>query len=165
MNEVVVGAVGLETRLARDDQDVLNQMGVSCIRAIPGRGIVVWGARTLSADAARRHLSVRRTANYLEESIAAGTEWATFEPNDEALRARLRRAISDFLFDAWRTGALVGPTPGDAFFVRCDTASEPGDGTDAGPVVCEVGVALVRPGEFWTFRLTQPAGDRGPVDG
>jgi uncharacterized protein len=157
-NEVVRGAVAVETQLTKPENDLLNPIGVNCIRAFPGRGIRVWGARTLSSDPAWRYLNVRRLFNYLEESILDGTQWVVFEPNDDALWARIRRTVSAFLVNEWRKGALFGLTPDEAFYVKCDRESNPAEGVDAGQVVCEVGVAPVKPAEFVIFRLAQFSG-------
>ncbi|MGB3593978.1 MAG: phage tail sheath subtilisin-like domain-containing protein [Ornithinimicrobium sp.] len=157
-NEVVHGAVSLETQITKNEHDLLNPVGINCLRAFPGRGIRIWGARTLSSDPAWRYTNVRRLFNYLEESILNGTNWAVFEPNDEALWARLRRTISAFLVNEWRKGALFGATPDEAFFVQCDAETNPSEGIDAGQVVCMVGVAPVKPAEFVIFRLAQFSG-------
>jgi Bacteriophage tail sheath protein len=157
-NEVVRGAIALETQLTKAEQELLNPIGVNCIRAFPGRGVRVWGARTLSSDAAWRYLNVRRLFNYLEESILNGTQWVVFEPNDDALWARIRRTIGAFLTMEWRRGALFGLTPDEAFYVRCDRETNPAESIDAGQVVCEVGVAPVKPAEFVIFRLAQFSG-------
>ena len=124
----------------------------------PGRGIRVWGARTLSSDPAWRYLNVRRLFNYLEESILNGTNWVVFEPNDDALWAKIRRTISAFLVNEWRKGALFGLTPDEAFYVKCDRETNPAEGIDAGQVVCQIGVAPVKPAEFVIFRLSQFSG-------
>lgn len=157
-NEVVRGAVSLEVQITRNEHDLLNPVGINCLRSFPGRGIRIWGARTLSSDPAWRYVNVRRLFNYLEESILAGTNWAVFEPNDAALWARLRRTISAFLVNEWRKGALFGATPDEAFYVKCDAETNPSEGIDAGQVVCEVGVAPVKPAEFVIFRLAQFSG-------
>ena len=96
---------------------------------------------------------MRRLFNYLEESILNGTQWVVFEPNDDALWARIRRTISAFLVNEWRKGALFGLTPDEAFYVKCDRETNPAEGIDAGQVVCEIGVAPVKPAEFVIFRL------------
>jgi len=96
-NEVVRGAVNLEINITRNEHDLLNPEGINVIRAFPGRGIRVWGARTLSSDPAWRYLNIRRLFNYLEKSILNGTNWVVFEPNDRALWAKIRRTISAFL--------------------------------------------------------------------
>jgi phage tail sheath protein FI len=157
-NEIVRGAVDLEINITRNEHDLLNPVGINCIRAFPGRGIRVWGARTLSSDPAWRYLNVRRLFNYLEESILDGTNWVVFEPNDEALWAKIRRTISAFLVNEWRAGALFGSTPDEAFYVKCDSETNPSEGIDAGQVICEIGVAPVKPAEFVIFRLAQFSG-------
>ncbi|MFF9346446.1 phage tail sheath family protein [Streptomyces sp. NPDC014734] len=163
-NEVVRGAVALQTQLTKGEHDLLNPMGLNCIRSFPGRGIRIWGARTLASDPAWRYLNVRRLFNYLEESILAGTQWVVFEPNDDALWARIRRTVSAFLVNEWRKGALFGLTPEEAFYVKCDRETNPPESIDAGQVVCEIGVAPVRPAEFVVFRLSQLSEGSGGVD-
>jgi hypothetical protein len=157
-NEVVRGAVELETQITKNEHGLLNPTGVNCIRAFPGGGIRVYGARTLSSDPAWQYLNVRRLFNFLEESILNGTQWVVFEPNDDALWARIRRTVSDFLVNQWRAGALFGLTPDEAFFVKCDRETNPAQGIDAGEVVCQIGVAPVKPAEFVVFRLSQFSG-------
>ena len=110
-NEVVMGANGLAFQITHDEQGALNQSGINCIRSFPGRGIRIWGARTLSSDPEWRYLNVRRLFNYVSESIIEGTQWAVFEPNDERLWIRLRIAVGSFLTRTWRDGALFGATP------------------------------------------------------
>jgi phage tail sheath protein FI len=163
-NEVIRGAIRPETRLTKGENDLLNPMGVNCIRAFAGRGIRVWGARTLSSEGEWRYLNVRRLFNYLEESIMQGTQWVVFEPNDDALWARIRRSISAFLVNEWRKGALFGLTPDEAFYVKCDSETNPAEGIDAGQVVCEIGVAPVKPAEFVIFRLAQFSGGASLVN-
>lgn len=163
-NEVVRGAVTLQTQVTKAEQELLNPIGVNCIRSFAGRGIRVWGARTLSSDSAWRYLNVRRLFNYLEESILDGTQWVVFEPNDDALWARIRRTISAFLVTEWRKGALFGLTPDEAFFVKCDRETNPAESIDAGQVTCEVGIAPVKPAEFVIFRLAQISGGTSLVN-
>ncbi|MGW1375000.1 phage tail sheath family protein [Streptomyces sp. NPDC002446] len=163
-NEIVRGAVDLELQITRGEQDLLNPVGVNCIRAFPGRGIRVWGARTMASDPAWRYLNVRRYFNYLEESILIGTQWVVFEPNDEALWARIRRNISAFLVNEWRSGALFGQRPEDAFYVKCDAETNPVESVDLGRVVCEIGIAPVKPAEFVVFRLAQFSGGGGELE-
>jgi len=154
-NEVVRGAVDLELQITRGEQDVLNPIGVNCIRSFPGRGIRVWGARTMSSDPAWRYLNIRRYFNYLEESILIGTQWVVFEPNDGMLWARIRRNVSAFLTNEWRSGALFGSRVEDSFYVKCDEETNPPESVDLGRVICEIGVAPVKPAEFVIFRLAQ----------
>jgi uncharacterized protein len=157
-NEVVRGALALESGLTRGEHDLLNPEGINCIRAFPGRGIRVWGARTLSSDPAWRYINVRRLFNYLEKSILQNTEWVVFEPNDRNLWAKLRRTIASFLVLEWRKGALFGSTPSEAFFVKCDDETNPAEAIDAGQVTCQIGVAPVKPAEFVVFQLAQLQG-------
>ncbi|MFF1376086.1 phage tail sheath family protein [Streptomyces sp. NPDC058308] len=163
-NEIVRGAVDLELQITRGEQDLLNPVGVNCIRAFPGRGIRVWGARTMASDPAWRYLNVRRYFNYLEESILIGTQWVVFEPNDQALWARIRRNVSAFLVNEWRSGALFGSRPEDAFYVKCDAETNPVESVDLGRVVCEIGIAPVKPAEFVVFRLAQFSGGGGELE-
>jgi uncharacterized protein len=157
-NEVIRGAVAPELQITKSEQDLLNPNGINCIRAFAGRGIRIWGARTLSSDPAWRYLNVRRLFNYLEESILGGTQWVVFEPNDYALWQKMRRTISAFLVNEWRKGALFGATPNEAFYVKCDDETNPAESIDAGMVLCEIGVAPVKPAEFVIFRLSQFSG-------
>ncbi|GAA1660452.1 phage tail sheath family protein [Fodinicola feengrottensis] len=163
-NEVIRGAVSLQTSMTRTEQELLNPIGVNAIRSFPGRGVRIWGARTLSSDPAWRYLNVRRLFNYLEESILGGTQFVVFEPNDDALWARIRRTIAAFLVNEWRKGALFGLTPDEAFYVKCDRETNPAEGIDAGQVVCEIGVAPVKPAEFVIFRLAQFSGGTSLVN-
>jgi phage tail sheath protein FI len=157
-NDVLQGAVGLELGATRGEMDMLNPQGVNSIKSFPGRGIRVWGARTLSSDAEWRYVNVRRYFNYLEESILQGTQWAVFEPNDDRLWGTIRRTISAFLVTEWRTGALFGDKPDKAFFVKCDGENNTAETIDAGMVIIEIGVAPVKPAEFVIFRLSQFSG-------
>ncbi|MGH2692774.1 MAG: phage tail sheath family protein [Actinomycetota bacterium] len=157
-NEVVRGAIALEIQITKNEHDLLNPHGINCLRAFPGRGIRVWGARTLSSDPGWRYLNIRRLFNYLEESILNGTQWCVFEPNDPTLWAKMRRTIAAFLVNEWRKGALFGLTPEQAFYVKCDDETNSAESIDAGMVVCEIGIAPVKPAEFVIFRLAQFSG-------
>jgi uncharacterized protein len=157
-NEVVRGAIDLELLITRGEHDQLNPEGVNCIRTFPGRGIRVWGARTLSSDPAWRYLNVRRLFNYIEESVIEGTQWVVFEPNDMALWERVKRTINAFLVRVWRDGALFGATPQEAFYVKCDSETNPAEVIDAGQLVVEIGIAPVKPAEFVVFRIAQFSG-------
>jgi phage tail sheath protein FI len=154
-NEVVRGALEVEMQITKGEQDILNPIGVNCIRTFPGRGIRVWGARTLSSDASWRYINVRRLFNFVEKSIQTGTQWIVFEPNDADLWARIRRDITAFLTNVWRTGALFGATPAQAFYVKCDEETNPPSVRDAGQVIIEIGLAPVKPAEFVIFRISQ----------
>jgi len=157
-NEVIRGALGLELVITKGEHDQLNPDGINCIRSFPGRGIRIWGARTLSSDPAWKYLNVRRLFNYVEESILEGTQWVVFEPNDLNLWQRVKRTLNAFLVRTWRDGALFGATPAEAFYVKCDAETNPPEVVDAGQLVVEVGIAPVKPAEFVVFRIAQFSG-------
>jgi uncharacterized protein len=155
-NEPVRGVIDLSYRVTRTEQDILNPKGVNCIRYFAAEGVRIWGARTIAAEASEwRYLNVRRLFNMLKESISEGTRWIVFEPNDGLLWRSIRRDINAFLTRVWRDGALLGRTPQEAFFVKCDEETNPADVRDAGQVVALIGVAPVKPAEFVVFKLSQ----------
>ncbi len=158
-NEVIRGAVGVETRLSKADQDGLNPDGINIIRQFDGN-ITVWGARTLGGDANGewKYINVRRLFLFLRDSIDAGTQWVVFEPNTPDLWAKITRNVTAFLTNVWRSGALFGLTPAEAFYVKCDAETNPPEVRDLGQVVTEIGVAVVKPAEFVIFRISQWAG-------
>jgi hypothetical protein len=157
-NEVVQGAIGLAYQTTKGEQDTLNPIGVNCVRAFPGRGIRVWGARTLSSNPSWRYINVRRLFNFVEKSIEGGTQWVVFEPNDRGLWARVRRDATAFLKTVWRDGALFGSTPDEAFYVKCDDELNPPESRDMGRLIIEIGMAPVKPAEFVIFRISQWSG-------
>jgi phage tail sheath protein FI len=160
-NEVILGALGVMYQVSKIAQGPLNLAGVNCIRSFAGT-VKVYGARTLASDEAGDpewvYVSVRRLVNFLRESIDAGTQWVVFEPNAPDLWSKIRRNVSAFLTSEWAAGALVGATPEQAFYVRCDETTNPPDVRARGQVVTEIGVAVVQPAEFVIFRLSQWAG-------
>ena len=147
----------LEYRITKGQHDILNPRGVNVIRDFrpSGRGIRVWGARTMSSDGQWRYLSVRRLFIFVEESIDEGTQWVVFEGNYESTWARVVRSVENFLTSVWRDGALAGVTPEEAFFVRCDRTTMTPDDIDNGRLICLVGIAPVKPAEFVIFRISQ----------
>ncbi|MDZ5461296.1 phage tail sheath subtilisin-like domain-containing protein [Azohydromonas lata] len=158
-NEVVRGALRFQADINFAQQEALNPSGVNCLRLLPGRGLRVWGARLISSDPEWKYVSDRRYFNYLEASIDRGTQWAVFEPNGEALWANVRQTISDFLLAEWRNGAMLGTTPEQAFFVRCDRSTMTQNDLDNGRLICLIGVAIVKPAEFVIFRIGQKTAD------
>lgn len=157
-NEVVRGAMGLEYYVTKEEQSVLNPLGINVIRSFPGRGILVWGARTtILFDPLWKYINVRRMFIYLQHSIERGSQWAVFEPNDERLWARLRGGISEFLTRVWREGGLMGTRAEEAFFVKCDRTTMTQDDIDNGRLIAVIGVAPVKPAEFVIFRIGQVA--------
>lgn len=156
-NEVIRGAGNLEKPVPKGDQDLLNPRGVNCARDFrpDGRGIRMWGARTMSSDPEWRYINVRRLFLFIEESIDEGTQWVVFEPNHEPTWEAVVRNISNFLNRLWKNGALAGTTPAEAFFVRCDLTTMTLDDIDNGRLICRIGVAPVKPAEFVIFRISQ----------
>jgi phage tail sheath protein FI len=157
-NEIILGAIDLELKLSKAEQDVLNPLGVNCIRTFPARGIRVWGGRTLSSNGAWRYINVRRLFIMVEASLEAGLSWVVFEPNDSSLWAKVVRDVTSFLRVTWRSGALFGSTPEQAFYVKCDEELNPVEIRDLGQMIVEVGLAPVKPAEFVIFRISQWAG-------
>lgn len=158
-NEIIRGATGLANNVTKGEQDILNPNGINCIRAFPGMGIRVWGARTLSSNPSWRYINVRRLFNFVEKSIERGTQWVVFEPNEPRLWARVRRDVGAFLNIVWREGALFGATPAQAFYVKCDEELNPPESRDLGRLIIEIGLAPVKPAEFVIFRISQWAGE------
>ena len=161
-NEQVRGIRGLQKTVSKGDQETLNPRGVNCIRTFRGRGTRVWGARTTSSDPAWKYVNVRRLFLFVEESIEEGTQWVVFEPNNERLWARVRQTIRNFLTSVWNDGALMGTTPEEAFYVKCDRSTMTQNDIDNGRLICEIGIAPVKPAEFVVFRISQTtAGGEG----
>jgi len=153
-NEIIRGALGVEHRLGKADQDALNPEAINIIRQFNG-SITVWGGRTWSKNPEWRYISTRRLVNFLRESIEEGTRWVVFEPNDVGLWQKIKRNVSAFLTNVWREGALFGVTPEQAFYVKCDEDTNPPEVRDLGRVVTEIGIAVVKPAEFVIFRISQ----------
>jgi phage tail sheath protein FI len=160
-NEVIMGALDVVYPVSKILQGSLNPLGVNCIRSFAGT-IKVYGARSLASDPQGdpewTYISTRRLVNFLRESIDDGTQWVVFEPNAQDLWSKIRRNVSSFLNGVWASGALLGTTPEQAFYVRCDETTNPAEVRDLGQVVTEIGIAIVKPAEFVVFRLSQWAG-------
>jgi phage tail sheath protein FI len=154
-NEPIRGVLALQHDVDDGVQEVMNPRGVNGIRAFPGRGIRVWGARTLSSNTLWKYVSVRRLFIFLERSIYEGTQWVVFEPNDDGLWKRVKDTIKLFLRSQWRGGALFGRTEEEAFFITCDRTIMSQDDVLNGRLICEIGIAPVRPAEFVIFRIFQ----------
>lgn len=157
-NEVVRGIRfkdGFVRDVSKREQDLLNPRNINALRNFPGRGQRVWGARVLTSDASWKYVNVRRLFIFVEESIDEGTQWVVFEPNDEPLWARVRATITNFLTTVWRSGALEGTKPEEAFFVKCDLTTMTQADIDNGRLICIIGIAPVKPAEFVIFRIQQ----------
>lgn len=158
-NEVIRGAVGVSHRVTREEQGTLNPAGVNCIRYFGQTGVRVWGARTLDEAASEyRYVPVRRFVCMVSESLEEALQWVVFETNHEPLWKAIRRDITAFLTLLWRQGMLKGETPEQAFFVKCDSETNPEDVIAAGQVVTTIGLSVVKPAEFVVIRISQQAG-------
>jgi phage tail sheath protein FI len=154
-NQTVAGAIDLEFDVTHGDQEDLNPKGVNVIRRFPGRGIRVWGARTLSSDPLWKYINVRRLFIFLEASIYNSTQWVVFEPNDPKLWARVKQTVTLFLRSQWREGALFGEKEEEAFTVAVGRETMTEDDILNGRLIVEIGIAPVRPAEFVVFRIYQ----------
>lgn len=158
-NEAPLGVIGLEINLTKGEQDLLNPNGVNCLRRFSGgRGIKIWGARTLSKEGAWRYINVRRLFIVIAASMDEGLQWVVFEPNDRILWSRVRRDITAFLSTFWLNGALFGSTQDESFYVKVDDELNPPAIRDLGQLIIEVGISPVKPAEFVIVRLSQWAG-------
>lgn len=162
LDATLAGILDIEVQLTDGEQGVLNREGVNCVRAFPGSGRVVWGARTLVGEDRRasewKYVPVRRLASYLQQSLLRGTRWAVFEGNDEGLWADLRLNIGGFLHQLFRQGAFAGRTPSEAYFVKCDASTTTQADIDGGIVNVLIGFAPVKPAEFVVIQIQQMAG-------
>ena len=154
LEAVVRGAIGLEYNVNDAEQDMMNPEGVNAIRAFDGEGIIVWGSRTRSSASEWKYISVRRSADYVAQSILAGTRWAVFEPNDQVLWGKITNVASAFLRGYWRAGGLRGETEKEAFFVECNSTTTTPDDIDVGKLFCNIGICPQKPAEFIIFRLS-----------
>ncbi len=154
-NDTIRGVLDLEYGVTQNEQSLLNPIGINCIRPFGTRGIRIWGARTLASDSDWRYINVRRLFNMVEATIAEGTQWAVFEPNDVALWEGVKRTLNAFLRGLWTAGALFGSAAEQAFYVKCDSETNPPESIDQGLLIVEVGIAPVKPAEFVVFRIAQ----------
>ena len=158
-NEVVRGALRFESDVNFAQNQLLNPTGVNCLRYFPGRGFRVWGARTAGSDPEIKYVNVRRYLLFLEASVDRGTQWAVFENNGPRLWTNITETVEAFLYNEWVSGNLLGGTPKEAFFVRCDRTTMTQNDLDNGRLICLVGVALLKPAEFVIFRIGQKTAD------
>ena len=159
-NETVF-ATGLSVNYNATEQSILNPAGINLIRALPGQGIRVWGARTASSNSSFKYVNVRRLFIFVEETIKASTNWVVFEPNDTTLWTRVQMTISSFLEGLWRNGMLVGSSAAEAFFVEIGPSTMSKDDIMNGRLICNIGIAPSRPAEFVVFRVTQHTAEAG----
>ncbi|MGA2086544.1 MAG: phage tail sheath C-terminal domain-containing protein [Terracidiphilus sp.] len=158
-NELIGGIDAIEVKVSKGDQDVLNPfpVNINVLRdfTAQSRGLRVYGARCITSNAEWMYVNIRRLFIFLEHSLDIGTQWAVFEPNDQALWARLTQSVSAFLTTVWNDGALMGAKASDAFFVRCDQTTMTPDDIQNGRLVMQIGVAPVFPAEFVIIQIGQ----------
>jgi phage tail sheath protein FI len=162
-NEIILGISGLQLPINNGQQSILNPKGVNCLRYFKGQGNLVWGGRTTSPDPDWKYINVRRLFIFVEQSILLGTQWVVFEPNNDALWARARRSVTDFLTGLWMQGMLLGTKKEQAFFVRCDRTTMTQADLDNGRFIMLIGIAPVKPAEFVIFRIGQYSGGGSDV--
>jgi phage tail sheath protein FI len=156
-NEVLEGVLELERQVTRQDQDYLNPRRVNCLRSFPGRGIRVWGARTLAGHDAWTYVNVRRLFLTAVRWINWHMADVVFEPNDVRLWARIERDLNAYFVDLYQRGALKGRGPQEAFYVKCNEETNPPEVRDLGQVITEIGLAPANPYEFVVVRLIHGA--------
>ncbi|NLV85914.1 MAG: phage tail sheath family protein [Clostridiales bacterium] len=156
-----IHCTGLSVNYNTGEQDILNPAGVNLIRALPGQGIRVWGARTASSNSSFKYVNVRRLFIFVEQSIKNATNWVVFEPNNSSLWARVQMTVSSFLENLFRAGMFSGETPSEAFFVDIGPSTMSRDDIMNGRLICEIGIAPSRPAEFVIFRVTQFTAESG----
>jgi len=139
--------------VSADVQGLLNPAGINCLRAFPGRGLRVYGARTVSSQPSWIYVNVRRLMMMIEKAVENALQWAVFEPNDFRLRLSVTNVLTGFLESIYQAGALQGATDRQAFFVKCNASNNPPAVTDAGQFIAEIGVAPAIPAEFIVFRV------------
>lgn len=153
-NALLHGAVGLANQITDSEFETLYPAGINLLRYFPGKGIKIWGARTLCSDPSWRFINVRRTFSAICRSLKIGTQWAVFETNDKKLWKRVVRQVSGFLLDLWMEGYLAGSTPEQGYYVRCDDELNPPENIDSGILTFTVGLAITKPAEFFNIAIT-----------
>jgi phage tail sheath protein FI len=170
-NQPLEGLVDVGAPLRKRERDYAFDHRVNTLCAFPGRGIRVWGSRTLSSDPAFVQINVRRLFILIRKSVEKYAQWVVFEPNEETLWKKIVRSVDVFLNDLWTQGALLGASQDEAYYVKCDEETNPPESRDVGQLVCEIGVAPVKPAEFiivrihqWTRERTEAADEKPPVE-
>jgi phage tail sheath protein FI len=156
-NELLEGVVDIRVRLSDEEQGVLNHVGVNCLRVLPGRGIRIWGARTLSGQAEWRYVNVRRLFITLRRWMESRCRDLVFDSNDPQLWNRISDRLTEYCYALYQNGALKGETPEEAYYVKCDAETNPAAELAVGRVTAEIGLAATRPAEFIVVRITQEA--------
>lgn len=156
-NEILQDAVDVELPISNADQAGLNPLSINCIRSFPGRGILVWGARTLSTDTEWTYVSTRRLFLTAGRWISRNLSGFIYEPNNEVLWDKVTRELTTYFRQLFQRGALAGDTPEASFYVKCDSETNPQDTRELGMLVTEIGLRPGVPSEFIVVRLVQSA--------
>ncbi len=160
--EPILGVRSLSQAITDAESELLSSRNINVLRTFPGKGTLVWGARTTSGDAEWKYINVRRLVIFIEQSIDQGTQWVVFEPNGPALWAKISSAVECFLLNLWKAGALAGARPAEAYFVRCDQSTMTKQDIEMGRISVLVGVAPLQPAQFEIVRImlqTQTTGN------
>ena len=160
---LIPGAVGIKQKVDEEIFQTMYAAGINGMKRIPGKGIKIWGARTLASDPEWRYINVRRTFSVLSKAIQGGMGWAVFEPNNKGLRKRIVRHVTAFLLDMWRKGYLNGNTAEEAFFVRCDDELNPVENIDAGIITTMIGLSISKPAEYIIVTLNAVKDDANVI--
>jgi hypothetical protein len=144
---------GITLEIGDPEQGVLNPIGVNAIRSFPGRGVRIFGTRTLSADPEWTYLTSRRIVDAIERTLTRALHWMVFEPNNLMTRHAVARTAESLLNRLWRNGIISGESPGQAYVVKCDLENNPRESREAGRLVADIGVAPTTPYEFVLFRI------------
>ncbi len=156
-NEILEGVYNLEVNVNDSQQGRLNPVGINCIRSFPGRGIRIWGARTLSSDSNWSYVNVRRLFITIGRWISRNLTDKTFEPNNPQLWTAIERDLNAYFSELHQTGAFQGETPEQSFYVKCDEETNPPESRDLGRVVTEIGLSPSVPNEFIIVRIIHSA--------
>jgi len=156
-NELLEGVADIRVHVSDEEQSVLNNVGVNCLRALPGRGVRIWGARTLSGQAEWRYVNVRRLFITIRRWLETECRDLVFDSNHTQLWNRIRDRLTNYCYALYQSGALKGETPAEAYYVKCDAETNPADERAVGRVTAEIGLAATKPAEFIVVRITQEA--------
>ena len=158
-NEIIFNITGLEAKVTRGEQEILNPapLNINVLRDFrdDARSFRIYGGRCITSESPWKYVNVRRLFNFVEKSLDLGFQFAVFEPNDEPLWNSVRQITTDFLTLVWRSGALQGATPEEAFYVKCDRTTMTQPEIDAGRLIVFIGIAPVKPAEFVIIRIQQ----------
>ena len=163
-NQAIQGLVDVSVRVRKRERDICFDHRINTLIAFPGRGIRIWGARTLSSDPAWVQINVRRLFILIRKSVVKYAQWVVFEPNEESLWKKVVRSVEAFLDELWTQGALVGASRDEAFYVKCDEETNPPESRDVGQLVVEIGVSPVKPAEFIVVRIHQWTREKTDAD-